>query len=397
MNQPPQRLPFLDGLRGVAILLVFFHHALYDAYRVIGLPWNGWFPGPAQDPSYYLFHPFSWGLGGVALFFVISGFCIHTSYATSTDKSWSGFFHRRFFRIYPPYVAALCLFLIARPLLTPAYNTPRQLDDVAIHLSLLQNLSSVTFFGYNPSFWSIATEAQLYLLYPLLFLVAHRFGWATSMTIAAVGEIAIRLGWTVWRLAAVGESWPAALPLGLAPTPLAYWFSWSIGAHMAECWLQRRATAFSRLPLTPFVVATLATTLFRPLAEFNFLGYALISAVVIDRFLTGRWRAPSVGIPAQLWRHLGLLGVVSYSFYLLHQPIGWTGVNRLSMWLAPEGAHPMLRMAFTVALYPAILALSYAAYRWVELPSVRLGAALRRKREQPPMRESEQEPKRLAA
>jgi hypothetical protein len=54
-------------------------------------------------------------------------------------------------------------------------------------------------------------------------------------------------------------------------------------------------------------------------------------------------------------------------------------------------------MAFTVALYPAILALSYAAYRWVELPSVRLGAALRRKREQPPMRESEQEPKRLAA
>jgi peptidoglycan/LPS O-acetylase OafA/YrhL len=51
--------------------------------------------------------PFSLGGLGVAIFFAVSGFCIHLSHLHNRNKGWSFFIYRRFFRIYPACIAAL--------------------------------------------------------------------------------------------------------------------------------------------------------------------------------------------------------------------------------------------------------------------------------------------------
>jgi peptidoglycan/LPS O-acetylase OafA/YrhL len=51
---------------------------------------------------------------GVPIFFVVSGFCIHVSFQQQS-REWGGFFLRRFFRLYPAYLAAVLLFMLLNP------------------------------------------------------------------------------------------------------------------------------------------------------------------------------------------------------------------------------------------------------------------------------------------
>jgi peptidoglycan/LPS O-acetylase OafA/YrhL len=84
----PKHIDFLDALRAVAILGVLICHTYAEVYGY-GYefnPWQGWYRTFAANAAYW-FYPFSLGRGGVALFFVISGFCIHISFMQS-EQSW---------------------------------------------------------------------------------------------------------------------------------------------------------------------------------------------------------------------------------------------------------------------------------------------------------------------
>ena len=97
-------LGFLDVLRGVAILWVFLAHSVGMSYGGTLPQWGpGWTRnfGEARLPA--VLFPLTYGFAGVAIFFVISGFCIHLSFLRGRPGDWQGFFVRRFFRIYPPY------------------------------------------------------------------------------------------------------------------------------------------------------------------------------------------------------------------------------------------------------------------------------------------------------
>lgn len=52
--------------------------------------------------------------------------------------------------------------------------------QLASHIFLLHNLDQRTFFGINGSFWSVAAEVQLYMLYMVLIALIHRFSWGRS-------------------------------------------------------------------------------------------------------------------------------------------------------------------------------------------------------------------------
>ncbi len=103
----PRHLPFLDLLRGVAILLVFLHHSLGAAYGYYWQPWKGMFPDFHDARAPWQLFPLTMGNCGVAIFFVVSGFCIHLSHYRSNSsgigrETWWSFAIKRFFRIYPP-------------------------------------------------------------------------------------------------------------------------------------------------------------------------------------------------------------------------------------------------------------------------------------------------------
>ena len=73
---------------------------------------------------------------------------------------------------------------------------------------------------------------------------------------------------------------------------------------------------------------------------------------------------------------LSSLGVVSYGFYLFHQPvIELTNVASRNLF-SETLVHPLIKYALCLGWYPLILVLSLATFRWVEQPSIALGKAV---------------------
>lgn len=364
-------LPFLDALRGVAILSVYLLHSLGASFGFGQPPWSGLFPNflsPKIPQSYYLIFPVFYGWAGVAVFFAISGFCIHLSHTRASNKSWVIFFRRRFFRIYPPFLIALLAFYLLPPWGSFGHQTFPRLEQLAANVLAINNLFERTFFSQiNPSFWSVAVEIQLYVLYPALLWVASRFSWRAAITLSAACEFGIAAAASVSEFAGLKVSF------ALLHSPFAYWFSWAIGAYAAHCFLESRRSFLSDLRFEVLLPVALFLPLFKPAKPFAFAAFAVLSAVAIERFWTGKWATPMKGKLGLFWRHLSFLGLVSYSFYLIHQPI----IDRF-VWVQVKGRmgdlySPLLGFAFCIVLYLPILLLSWLGLRFVERPSIAAG------------------------
>lgn len=361
---------FLDHFRGLAILLVFGFHALCAAFGTCTLPWDGWFRNFDVSRSFLLFFPLTYGWIGVAIFFVISGFCIHLSYARSTPLSFQAFFIRRLFRIYPPYLVALILF---STLIRPS-NPPIESDNWLSHALLLHNLSQEFYYAINSSFWSIAVEAQLYLIYPLLVLMTKRWGWTSALIITGLIESILRVYGTYQGLltdAPRGScSWPqcgcirdrssTGSPGRSAPG------SRNVIWTAPPPWSPRRFAAWLALLLLAGV--------FRPLVATTWVWTALATLEGIAYFLS---HPPSSRLLAHpLVRWLGKIGVISYSLYLLHQPLlGLLHKVFVSTGII-EHLHPILFFGICLAAGAPIAGLAYGLYRLVELPWIARGKQL---------------------
>jgi len=139
-------IPSLDGIRGLACLLVLFSHggAL------------GFYPTPGLS---------GYGESGIILFFALSGFLMYYHYFQSIQHSWrfSGvFLIRRFFRMYPPYAITLVLSCFFQG---------------KIFISWMENVAFPTLTDYlllqhvNGHFWTVVAEIKFYLLFPFLCIV----------------------------------------------------------------------------------------------------------------------------------------------------------------------------------------------------------------------------------
>jgi peptidoglycan/LPS O-acetylase OafA/YrhL len=207
MESSHKRIEFLDHLRGIAILSVFLFHTLGQAFGRDSLPAGKWFRTLDTSLSFSLLSPLSLGGAGVALFFVISGFCIHLNFRKEGD--WGRFFRRRCFRIYPPYLAVLLVLVFLFPMSRLSFASPADTKQFVSHLFLFHNFDPAWFFGINPVFWSIAVEVQLYLLYPVLVALAARIGWLRLGICLAMLETALRSASSLLPLAFGMESPPS--------------------------------------------------------------------------------------------------------------------------------------------------------------------------------------------
>ena len=369
-------LPFLDGIRGIAILAVFFYHSLGESFGFDKLKWDGLIRDFDTSASFLALYPFTYGNAGVAIFFVVSGFCIHLSYLRSKEKSWLLFANKRLFRIYPPYLFALLLFFFVWPWGTLRVDSFSQVAQFVTHLFSIHNFERRTLYGINPSFWSIAVEVQLYAIYPLLIMLSSKIGWQKSLSIAAVCEVSIRLA-----LSIVGMS--QQIPLIATPvsaglhvvisSPFAYWLSWALGAYLCECYLKKQDFWLFKLRFDVALLIAILTPMIKPAAPFTFLAFSLLTAIAIHRLMFEKWSLPNNRLFKIAWSHLSLLGVISYSFYLLHQPIIGLTDRLVGYFASIDNVHPLFLYALCMAWYPLVFAASYAMYRCVEKPSINLG------------------------
>jgi peptidoglycan/LPS O-acetylase OafA/YrhL len=165
---PANHLPALDGVRGLAILMVLVYHLMLFNNN----SGNRWMDTLAQLRDL--------GGTGVDLFFVLSGFLITGILYDTLHQPYffRNFYMRRFLRIFPLYYGFLFLLLVLTPWLHVLWGG-RQF----VLLAYLQN-TAVWFpvDGFHPAdlvdlnhFWSLAVEEQFYLVWPLLvFLVKDR-------------------------------------------------------------------------------------------------------------------------------------------------------------------------------------------------------------------------------
>lgn len=191
------RLDYLDALRGLAALYVTLGHILLD--------------GPALDENRNwvercLAEVLSHGRIGVAIFIVLSGYCLMLPVAQSGSfrlrQGWRTYLLRRTKRIYPPYLAALGFSMLVLALLPDnlaarshwltTFEPNSGWSNFLAHLFLVHNLDNAWLFKINAPFWSVATEWQIYFIFPALILpVAARVGIGWTVLLTAVLALAV--------------------------------------------------------------------------------------------------------------------------------------------------------------------------------------------------------------
>lgn len=353
------RIAGLDELRGIAILMVVTFHFLYASFQRGALGWAGLFPDLDHSATFLLLSPLTFGFGGVGLFFAISGFCIHLSYAKTKSQGWAAFFRRRFFRIYPPYLFALLMFAFFFPSTRYTLSDVSGIKQFYSELFLCFNLDATTRWPVNGSFWSVAVEMQLYILFPLIYWLARRVGWRSVLMLCFACETA-----PIW----CHHLFEAQLPFWVANGPFRYVFSWTIGAKLADDRLSGRPLFLSRVPLNVWLVLLFTSLVFKPLSEFSFMLFSIVGVSVVSRLIDGGflWLTESAAS-----RYLRRLGVISYSVYLFHQPIlnaAASAVAKLS-----ESWREEMGVLACLAVCPLILWVSSLSYAYLESPSIAAG------------------------
>jgi peptidoglycan/LPS O-acetylase OafA/YrhL len=170
----------LEAIRGLAAVYVVLNHVFeraYPGYPVDHAPfWSGWF---------------IYGRFAVDVFIVLSGFSLALGPAR---RGWElgdlrDFAQRRMRRILPAYWAALALSLVVAWLIVPQTGQGRpDAASALVNGLLIQNIVGAP--SPNRAFWSLAVEAQLYLLFPVLVFWSRRWG-ATAMLAAVALVVAI--------------------------------------------------------------------------------------------------------------------------------------------------------------------------------------------------------------
>ncbi|APR83774.1 acyltransferase 3 [Minicystis rosea] len=180
-----RHLPALDGLRGIAVLLVLWEH-LPDSLTGPGLlafvkRWV--MPGPR----------------GVDIFFVLSGFLITRILLADKARGMplKSFLVRRFLRIFPIYYLTILAVL--------AYEPGPNLVYCALYLGNF-------YWAYHPTLlslhhtWSLSVEEHFYLLWPL---IVYRLPFVSARRVAIWGFIpfALACGLLLWRLDGTVPGW----------------------------------------------------------------------------------------------------------------------------------------------------------------------------------------------
>ena len=351
----------LDGMRGLAILLVFFFHygdlshSPSGVLRFFGLIKDG-------------------GWMGVDLFFVLSGFLI-TGILVDTRHHpgyFRKFYLRRALRLFPVFYGVAALLL----LLTPFFHLhwrPAQ----AWYLFYAANF--VQLYDFSLSFvgpfklmhlWSLALEEQFYFVWPLVvLLISDR----RSLLKVAIG---IAIFAPVLRIVLVTLHVPALVIYYQLPTRMD---GFAVGGVLALLVRDRDLAVLAKpckiiFPAGVCILVGLAMT--RGTLRFTDpwmiqIGYSTL-AIMFGSMLILALQSEGLVPRVFNWNVLRFFGLISYGFYVYHElihnltkPIYYTYVEHLH-------SPAIAGVLYTACVLAIVTALSFVSYRYFEAPFLRL-------------------------
>jgi peptidoglycan/LPS O-acetylase OafA/YrhL len=357
---------FIDGLRGIAILMVLACHHFYV--------------NPQAGPVIQFIGALVSGGGhGVKLFFALSGFLISwpfwkRKFVQSSQAVPSGYAWRRFWKIYPPLALSIIIF-------TPVYVLASQnwiyciiAAKWLVGLPFLLPVSG----KLNPVMWTLVVEVQFYAVLPLLFICLKKVTpkvclWVipliflvlpfcyrvlTGLTVTFYPEInshfpsaldSFCLGILVAGLENAGvmkKSWARLGIIGVVLWPLAL---------LANAWMEMH-------PESKNFVTAEALGWTEKIASGCLLCYVANPKYPVAMMLCAPW--------------LRWCGIVSYEWYLFHQPITlWT-----RQFFGPAGGFFYKYVAIVVGSFLTSLIITALIYRFFSLPILKYGRASAAKR-----------------
>jgi peptidoglycan/LPS O-acetylase OafA/YrhL len=346
----PKHMPALDGLRGVAILLVLLTHVAQGWSGALSI-----YEDPAGLPPTFSIPSWlrlvaSGASHGVQLFFVVSAFTL-TVRAREKPGSLPGYALRRLARVGPGYWLAglvyTCLAGFGPRLWAPDGVSGVDLVVAAVFGSVWRGGGSL---AVVPGGWSVCCEVAFYVMLPVILWAARGqvrlAAWLTcaSMVIACV--------WIVY-----GVELSAFDPVLQAPV-------FMCGVTAAFVVLQGRNPGISRLPLV-LLFAAIVLLPVSPIGAAGFLSqtvFAAISATVVALV--------AVDPPSFLASPpMRAIGQVSYSMYLVHFAL-LSGALRAALWIVPSSDWRTMAVHFCLTAAGSF-ALSCVTYRLIEQPAVR--------------------------
>jgi peptidoglycan/LPS O-acetylase OafA/YrhL len=311
--EPGARFRPLDGMRGLAIIMVLAVHSFI---------YTGTSPlGRAIDTAARA------GWVGITLFFVLSGFLITGILLDSSERPHylRDFYARRALRIFPLYFAFLAVYLFVVPFIPYASDRLAQPATSVYYWTYLANmqewLSGVPTVR-NPlgPLWSLAVEEQIYFLWPFLIVLFRRGLPALWLTLA-VASFAFR-AWTRLTAQSIEASYAWA-PANVEAFAAGALVAWLLRHHHArlESWA----------PSAAVISGLGVATLWIVLGHFNFWS-APVQILTVGTSAAVLFFAASIGVAVttsesslfnRLLRlsSLRVFGKYSYAIYLFHSPI----------------------------------------------------------------------------
>ncbi|MBK8040796.1 MAG: acyltransferase [Verrucomicrobiaceae bacterium] len=347
----PFHIPSLDGLRAVAILIVFLSHA--GLSHIVP------------------------GLFGVTIFFFLSGYLITTLMRMEYERTGSvhlrDFYMRRALRIFPPFY--LVLGVIALLGVTGIVEGGFSWAAMAAQAGFISNYWEI-YGGLQPAgtevMWSLAVEEHFYLFFPLFYLALRRVlperrhQFAVLMTLCGL-VLAWRMllvhGWQVIDLHNGSAHHPRTchgtdtrldgLLFGCA---LAVYGNPALDASGGRRWMM----LWVALPLS--VLVLLASFVLRDVAFRETWRYTIQGLALIPIFIAVIRYADWMPFRFLNWAWVRKMGVLSYAFYLVH-----------SLVIALVKTHlPLSKLWQGVAAFLLSMALAWLMNEGIEKPCARL-------------------------
>ncbi|MGD0109528.1 MAG: acyltransferase [Rhodopila sp.] len=281
----PKRMPTLDGLRGVAALIVMFGHATAVIYQDPAAPRKGL---------------------AVAFFFMLSGFVLAHAYQGKLTHGLSlgGFLRVRAIRLYPMIIAASILSFVVRFLVDGRFhlNAAWLTATLAALLGLPSPPIPPNVYGYfplNAPEWSLFYELALSALFGIVLYRLKSRHIAVTASVALTGDIVLRAIYKIEADVLWTESFGAIA-------------AFCIGVLLLRFAANDRVSRRS-IPLIVLAVPIVAAT-FMPHSVGWWFDIAAVNVIFPAVILGGVYTRNTTSLPR-------ILGGISYPLYILHWPI----------------------------------------------------------------------------